>query len=99
MTVNVDPGAIRSLAERLRAAADTLSHQTAAFGEQARLQPDALGPLPAGRKASADYAQRLQGALYSLHRLETTLREFVSNLDTSAANWERADHGSIAEGP
>ncbi|MBO0728085.1 MAG: hypothetical protein J2P57_02425 [Acidimicrobiaceae bacterium] len=95
MSVKADPQAIRSLAGSFRAAAAALSQEAVAFSEQANLHSNAFGTLPAGKQAYADYMERLQQSTGSVKRLTTTLQQIADNLETSAANWEQADHGSI----
>jgi uncharacterized protein YukE len=96
MSVRVDPHALRSLASSFQSAADRLSQRSAQFAEQARLEAPAFGALPAGRSAHADYSERLQEALLSLQRLETTLRALAENIETAADNWVQADHDSAS---
>jgi uncharacterized protein YukE len=91
MMAYVDPAAIRSLADKFDATADSLAQQANKFAAGAHLSSDAFGTLPAGRQAFADYAERLQHASGSLQQIERSLQQFASNLRTVATNWELAD--------
>jgi uncharacterized protein YukE len=90
----IDPSAIRSLADRFEAGADTLAQRTSRLAAGPNLSADAFGTLPAGRQSYVDYVERLQHASGSLQQVECSLRQFASNLRTTASNWERADDGS-----
>jgi uncharacterized protein YukE len=91
---HIDPSAIRSLADRFEAAADTLAQRAIRFAAGAHLPAGAFGTLPAGRQSYADYVERLQHASGSLQQVERSLHQFAGNLRTTASNWERADDGS-----
>jgi uncharacterized protein YukE len=92
--VNVDPTAIRALAAKFEAAADTLASQAGEFQAQAYLDSAAFGRLPGSRQASVDYAERLQRSHYSLLQIESALHRFATNLRNTATNWELADEKS-----
>jgi uncharacterized protein YukE len=95
-SINTD--SVRALAGHFRTAADALAQRRLAFRERALLTSEAFGPLPAGRRTQAGYAERLNDMDGSLHRLQETLQQFASNLETTAANWERADQASRVDG-
>jgi hypothetical protein len=95
----VQPEALRRLAESYLAAAESVSRAAASFSGGGHLAPDAFGLLPAGVAAHAEYERKLEGAVAGLQRLRDTLDQFATNLHATVANYDAADQASSVHQP
>jgi hypothetical protein len=95
MDFYVDPGALRSLASRFRAGADSVGAGAARLSGSAELRGDAFGLLPQALAAYGEYQRKLDNALDGLHGLQDSLLNVATNLVVTAANYEAADSLSV----